>query len=372
MLSRALITATVMLLVGGFAAIPVRAENLEAGKSPSQIFAGTCTACHKGTRGLLKTVAPGSLPGFLRQHYTTSSDMAGVLSAYVLSNGATDTRGGGLTKQGQELTAPKPAGTPEQAEARPGHKPRAGAPAQEAAKPDADGLTGPGEPGPRHGRNARRLPNPEADKPAADGQPGAATASDTGPAGRGSAKQKLTKHGKPGREEPAKPDAARDAAKTEPAREQPAKSEPARTEPANSEAAKVETAPADDAKNDVKSDTRPEASKSETTRTEPGKIEPAKPEAGKTEANKGDPPVRPDPVPLVTPAPKPPEGEAKPAQTAAPASPPGSPTSTSTVSVSPSSGTSAEPPAGKPSVQASVPAPAPVPPAGPPAPPVSQ
>ena len=63
MLSRALSLATVMLLIGGFAAAPVRAQNLEAGKSPSQIFSGTCTACHKGARGLLKTVAPGSLPG---------------------------------------------------------------------------------------------------------------------------------------------------------------------------------------------------------------------------------------------------------------------------------------------------------------------
>ena len=67
-------------------------ENLDAGKSPSQIFAGTCTACHKSPRGLMKTVSPGSLPGFLRQHYTTSSNMAGVLASYLISNGATDTR----------------------------------------------------------------------------------------------------------------------------------------------------------------------------------------------------------------------------------------------------------------------------------------
>src|SRR3954466_8840865 len=92
MLSRALSLAAVMLLIGGFAAVPVRAQNLEAGKSPAQIFSGTCTACHKGARGLLKTVAPGSLPGFPRQHYTTSSEMAGVLASYLISNGATDTR----------------------------------------------------------------------------------------------------------------------------------------------------------------------------------------------------------------------------------------------------------------------------------------
>ena len=92
MLSRALSLATVTLLIGCFAAIPVQAQNLEAGKSPSQIFAGTCTACHKSPRGLLKTVPAGSLPGFLRQHYTTSSDMASLLSAFLTSNGAADTR----------------------------------------------------------------------------------------------------------------------------------------------------------------------------------------------------------------------------------------------------------------------------------------
>src|ERR1700759_2461836 len=94
MLSRALILATVTLLISDLAAAPAQAQNLEAGKNPSQLFAGNCTACHKSPRGLLKTVAPGSLPGFLRQHYTTSPDMAGALSAYLISNGAADTRYG--------------------------------------------------------------------------------------------------------------------------------------------------------------------------------------------------------------------------------------------------------------------------------------
>ena len=94
MLSRALSLATVTLLIGCFTAGSAfaQATNLEAGKSPSQIFAGTCNACHKSPRGLLKTVPASSLPGFLRQHYTTSSDMANVLSSYLVSNGATDTR----------------------------------------------------------------------------------------------------------------------------------------------------------------------------------------------------------------------------------------------------------------------------------------
>src|ERR1700712_2138926 len=114
MLSRALSLATVMLLIGGFAAVPVRAQNLEAGKSPSQIFSGTCAACHKGARGLLKTVSPGSLPGFLCQHYTTSSEMASVLSAYLISSGATDARTiGNQPKQARDAKQ-EPSGQPDQ------------------------------------------------------------------------------------------------------------------------------------------------------------------------------------------------------------------------------------------------------------------
>src|SRR3977135_4638141 len=94
MLSRALSMSMVTRLIGCLAAPPVRAQvqNLEAGKSPSQIFAGTCNACHKSPRGLLKTVPAGSLPSFLRQHYTTSGEMASLLSAFLVSNGAADTR----------------------------------------------------------------------------------------------------------------------------------------------------------------------------------------------------------------------------------------------------------------------------------------
>ena len=103
MLSRALILATVMISIL-IAAPQAQAQNLEAGKSPSQLFSNSCSACHRSQRGLLKTVPPGSLPGFLREHYTTSKDMAQTMSAYLLSNGATDPRGAGgrLTKQGQD------------------------------------------------------------------------------------------------------------------------------------------------------------------------------------------------------------------------------------------------------------------------------
>jgi hypothetical protein len=88
MLSRALSLATVTLLIGCLTAGVARAgENLDAGKSPSQIFSNTCSACHKSPRGLLKNTPASSLPGFLRQHYTTGTDMAAVLSSYLISNG---------------------------------------------------------------------------------------------------------------------------------------------------------------------------------------------------------------------------------------------------------------------------------------------
>src|SRR3954454_12442962 len=115
MLSRALSLATVTLLIGCFTAGCAVAQltNLEAGKSPSQIFAGTCNACHKSPRGLLKTVPASSLSGYLRQHYTTSSDMASVLASFLVSNGATDTRYQGKDAPKQDPGKLKPDGKQE-------------------------------------------------------------------------------------------------------------------------------------------------------------------------------------------------------------------------------------------------------------------
>ena len=223
MLSRALSLATVTLLIGCFAAIPVRAQNLEAGKSPAQIFAGTCNACHKSPRGLLKTVQAGSLPGFLRQHYTTSSEMASLLSAFLVSNGATDTRYVGTQPKAGSKDAKqeaRPAGPPDQLD-RFGRRLRP-APTQEAARPDAEPQ--------------------QAAKPAVDGQAPAQAALEQGPDGRkAGSKQRLGKRGRPGSEEAPKADAARD---------EPAKGEPATDEAAKSETAKGNGKPAGEAKSE--------------------------------------------------------------------------------------------------------------------------
>src|SRR3954467_14315295 len=134
MVSRALSLAAVTLLIGGLRPEPAlsQAQNLEAGKSPSQIFAGTCTACHKGPRGLLKTVPASSLPSFLRQHYTTSSEMASLLAGFLVSNGAADTRySGPQQKPGKdEKQDVRVGGAPDQLD-RFGRRLRSGARQQE-------------------------------------------------------------------------------------------------------------------------------------------------------------------------------------------------------------------------------------------------
>jgi hypothetical protein len=250
MLSRTLSLATVTLLIGCCATAPspalAQATNLEAGKSPSQIFAGTCTACHKGPRGLLKTVPPGSLQGFLRQHYTTSPEMASLLSSFLISNGATDTRYVGAqpkpAKDAKSDAAPSASpdhidrfgrrmhmSPPPQEAAKPDTEP------QQAAKPEPDGAPPLAEPA-HAGRNAKRLARPgeppEAAKPAADGQTPAQAALEPGPDGRKLAgKQKLGKRGRPGSEELPKTDAAK---------EEPAKGEAPQEDKPKGEAAKDE------------------------------------------------------------------------------------------------------------------------------------
>jgi hypothetical protein len=377
MLSRALSLATVMLLIGCLSVKPALAQatNLEAGKSPSQIFAGTCTACHKSPRGLLKTVPAGSLPGFLRQHYTTSPEMASLLSGFLVSNGATDTRySGNPGKDAKSDAKPeaKPGGPAEQLD-RFGHRLRPAATQeaakpqtepQQAAKPDADGRSPQGDD--HHGRNAKRLARPgeapDAAKPAVEvpATPVQA-ATEGGPEGRKtSAKQKLSKRGRPGSEEPPKIDAAKtDAGKTD-----AAKTDAAKEEPAKGDAVKDDT-PKEAAKETAKETTggAPKEALQDTSKSETAKVEGSKlPGEGKSESAKieapkgaggGEAPVlRADPVPPVTPA------------------PPASPAVSAAISGSaqqPAAESSAPPPA----VTASVPPPQVTPP-GPPAPPISQ
>jgi hypothetical protein len=59
------------------------AQNLDAGKSGAQIFSEVCSNCHRSPRELRSN--PGT--SFLREHYTTGSEMASTMSAYLSGSG---------------------------------------------------------------------------------------------------------------------------------------------------------------------------------------------------------------------------------------------------------------------------------------------
>jgi hypothetical protein len=332
MLSRALSLATVTLLIGCLTAGVARAENLDAGKSPSQIFSNTCNACHKSPRGLLKSVSASSLPGFLRQHYTTGTDMASVLSSYLISNGAADPRY--QSKDQPKQKDAKQDGRPDQSD-RPGRRQPPAAPAQEASRPDADRATPQGE-GTRPGRDAKRRPHtaPDAAKPA-DGQAPVQAATDS----KSGVRQKQGRRGKPAAEEPPKTEQAPpgDASKEDASRDA-AKAETAATDPAKTDAIKTDA---------IKGEVDKPASEAAQSTGESGRSETAKVDAPKENAGSEPTPLRPDPVPPVTPAP---------------------PDSAATAP-EPAAGSSAAAP---PPVTATAPAPPAVAPAGAPVPPISR
>ena len=345
MLSRALSLATVTLLIGCLTAGVARAvENLDAGKSPSQIFSNTCSACHKSPRGLLKSVSSSSLPGFLRQHYTTGTDMASVLSSYLISNGAADPRY--QSKDQPKQKDAKQDGKADQPD-RLGRRQPPAAPAQEASRPDADGAPPQGE-GARPGRDAKRLARPhtapEAAKPA-DGQTPVQAATDS----KSGLRQKQGRRGKPVTEEPPKTqqaapgdaaneDASRDAAKAETAATDSGKTDPAKTDPAKTDAITTDgDKPASEAAKPASESEKP----ARESRSETAKVDAPKENVG-SEPN----PLRPDPVP------------------------PASATTAPEPAASPSAAAPA--PATPPPVTATAPAASPVAPAGPPTPPISR
>jgi hypothetical protein len=92
--------------LGVLAMIPVQARaqvNIDQGKSPAEIFANDCAACHKSTRGLANGQNSLALSSFLREHYTASKDQANALAAYVLANGG----GSGPPQKPVAATEPK-------------------------------------------------------------------------------------------------------------------------------------------------------------------------------------------------------------------------------------------------------------------------
>jgi hypothetical protein len=265
-----------MLLIGCLTAGVARAgENLDAGKSPSQIFSNTCSACHKSPRGLLKNTPASSLPGFLRQHYTTGTDMASVLSSYLISNGASDPRY--QSKDQPKQKDAKQDGRPDQPERLGRRQPSGAPPAQEASRPDADATRPQGE-GTRPGRDAKRYGRsraaPDAAMPA-DGQAPVQAATDS----KSGVRQKQGRRGRPVPAEPPKTEQVGPAAKED---------------NAPPDADKSETGAMDSVKS------APDTIKVDTSNTDATTI---KVDAPKENASTEPNPLRPDPAPPATPAP---------------------------------------------------------------------
>src|ERR1700739_3655907 len=101
--------------------------NIDQDKSPAQIYAGDCAACHKSIRGLANGRSAGALAGFLSEHYTASSKEAAAGGGYVLASGGGGGRAGPPRGQpdgeGVRATAEPPKGhearRPERAEEKP-------------------------------------------------------------------------------------------------------------------------------------------------------------------------------------------------------------------------------------------------------------
>src|SRR5262249_38208416 len=53
-------------------------------KTPEQLFASDCAACHASPQGIGQKRDARSLTGFLREHYTTKTQWAAVLADYLV------------------------------------------------------------------------------------------------------------------------------------------------------------------------------------------------------------------------------------------------------------------------------------------------
>ena len=106
-------------LCGALIAVAADAQNIDAGKSAAQIFADTCSSCHRNARELRRTSA-----GFLRSHYTTGQEEAAAMASY-LAGIASDPRAG----QQKRLPGAAPGATPAEAAKQP---PRQQPPAEQA------------------------------------------------------------------------------------------------------------------------------------------------------------------------------------------------------------------------------------------------
>lgn len=127
--------------------------NIDAGKTPAQIFGDTCAGCHRSARELRRASA-----SFLRSHYTAGSDEAAAMANYLAGVGGGEPRSSAATQpqpkrppsdvakqpgrptveQAKAATATAPGTAPSPAQPQP--KSRPSTTAQARSLPDARAL----------------------------------------------------------------------------------------------------------------------------------------------------------------------------------------------------------------------------------------
>jgi hypothetical protein len=94
-----------VLLGVGLVFGPALAQNIDEGKSASQLFAGNCVTCHRNPNVLAKGRMTPTLFLFLQDHYTTSKTDAWSLSSYLASVDTSGRSRGG--KSSSKSSSPK-------------------------------------------------------------------------------------------------------------------------------------------------------------------------------------------------------------------------------------------------------------------------
>jgi hypothetical protein len=133
--------------------------NIDQDKSPAQLYAGDCAACHKSVRGLANGRSVSALAGFLSEHYTASSREASAIAAYVLASG------GAAAPARAQPEGERSRANAEQPRGREARRPipPEGTPAGRKPEPERRAAAEPGQPGSargplpeRHERGAAR------------------------------------------------------------------------------------------------------------------------------------------------------------------------------------------------------------------------
>ena len=155
--SRGMLIAGAILAAG--CGLAQAQDNLDAGKTPAQLYASNCAICHKSPQGLGQAGGIFGLSGFLRQHYTASRESAAAIAAYVQSidKGPAPTKrpAGKKTVKGEDKAKAKADAKPEtKPETKPG----------EAKSSEPKGPAGSAEPKASEAKAAE--PKPAETKPA--------------------------------------------------------------------------------------------------------------------------------------------------------------------------------------------------------------